>query len=100
MNETTINLQLSEPQKERIGTLIDIFYISNLVWLYIFSLVYPLFGIIVGSILYSSALTNQTKKIGRICIILGAVNIILAIVFVFIIFAAKDFFNEMRPLYL
>ncbi|MCX7757165.1 MAG: hypothetical protein N2166_02460 [candidate division WOR-3 bacterium] len=101
MNEIITNLEnLSSAQKERVGSLIDILYVTNIVGLYIFSLLYPLFGIIYGVILYNTSLVAPTRKIARICIILGAINILLTLGFFFIIFAIKNFFSQLSPLYL
>ncbi len=75
-------------QAGRMQSLIDMMYLLNVTWLYIFSLVYPLFGIIFGVILLQGSLSPQGKKIGRTCLILGIVNIALCIItfLIFVVF--------------
>lgn len=63
--------------EKRKSTLIDIVYLLVLVWLYFISLVYPLAGIVLGIVLLSAGSTEDTKKHGRICLILGVVNVAL-----------------------
>jgi len=69
---------------ERLNAFIDIFYLLNVTWLYIFSLIYPFFGIIVGLILLNAGKTSQAKRIGKICLIFGIINITLALVFLIV----------------
>jgi|UniRef100_A0A7C3YZ10 hypothetical protein len=79
-----MNENLSEGKSldtERINSFIDIFYLLNITWLYIFSLIYPLFGIVVGLILQNAGKTPAGKRVGKICLILGIINIGISIIF-------------------
>ncbi len=67
-------------QSGRIQTLIDMLYLFNVTWLYVFSLIYPLFGIIFGIILYQGSISASSKKLGRTCLILGIINLVLVII--------------------
>jgi hypothetical protein len=86
-----------QQQAGRMQSLIDMLYLVNVTWLYVFSLIYPLFGIIFGVILLQGSISQQGKKLGRTCLILGIVNIALVVIF-FIIFAlVGGFISKMIP---
>lgn len=87
MNENQTS-QIEKTQTDRTQALIDILYLTNITWLYVFSLIYPLFGIIFGIIISSGSNSDKGKRIGRICLLLGVINIVLAILglIVFLIF--------------
>jgi hypothetical protein len=93
---TTLNDAL-QPQTNRLQSLIDILYLTNVIWLYVFSLIYPLFGIIFGIILSAGGISKPTKKVGRICIILGVVNIILFILVLIVLILAGNLFSRFNP---
>ncbi len=69
---------------ERLNAFIDIFYPLGVAWLYIESLIAPLFGIVVGIILLNAGRTPQAKRVGKICLILGIINICLWLIFLVI----------------
>lgn len=89
--------QTMQQQAHRIQALIDMQYLLNTTWLYIFSLIYPLFGIIMGLILYQESLSSYGKKIGRICLILGVINLVLALIFVVIFVIIGGMFSKYIP---
>ena len=87
-NKTNLPAGLNETMQQqagRIQSLIDILYLTNVTWLYVFSLIYPLFGIIFGIIISTGSISLPAKKIGRLCLILGIINIVLSIL-IFIVF--------------
>lgn len=53
--------------------------------LYILSFLIPIVGFIIGAIYYTKP---ETKEVGKMCIILGVLSIVLAVVCYFIIVAA------------
>lgn len=84
-------------QTNRIQSLVDILYLMNVSWLYVFSLIYPLFGIIFGVILLTGSIAPQAKKIGRICLILGIINIVLSIILIVILILVSNIFSKFNP---
>lgn len=66
-------------QIERWHALVDILYLVQLFALYLVSLLYPFFGLIYGILLLAGGISPKTKKIGRVCLILGIVNLALCI---------------------
>ncbi|MEO0083286.1 MAG: hypothetical protein ABIK33_02730 [candidate division WOR-3 bacterium] len=84
-------------QSERLPTLIDILYLVNVVWLYVFSLIYPFFGIIFGIILNQASISESAKKIGRTCLILGVINIGLIIIFSLFFVFLSGFLTKFIP---
>lgn len=80
LNITSEKQDMLHPQFKRIQSLIDIIYLVNVTWLYVFSLIYPLFGIIFGVVIFQGSISEQGKKIGRTCLILGIINIGLFII--------------------
>ena len=73
-----------EELENRFRGMIDIVYLSYTVWFYVASLLYPLFGIIMGVILVYGSVHPQAKKIGKICFILGVISIIVWIIILLI----------------
>ncbi len=65
---------------ERWLALVDILYLSQVVWLYVFSLLYPVMGIFYGILFLAGGVSAQAKKVGRICLILGIINAVLVII--------------------
>jgi len=65
---------------ERWQSLVDILYLSQLVYLYMFAAIYPFMGIGYGVLLLVGGLTPKTKRIGKICLILGIINTALFII--------------------
>jgi hypothetical protein len=67
--------------------LIDVLYLLLITLLYSVSLLSPLFGIVVGIVLMSWGGTDETRRIGRICLILGIINIGLTLIVMTIMIA-------------
>lgn len=65
----------SHDQRKR--SLVDLLYLLVSVWIYIFSLFYPLAGIILGVVFMTWASTDDVKRMGKTCLILGIINIAL-----------------------
>ncbi|MEO0092606.1 MAG: hypothetical protein ABIK61_07875 [candidate division WOR-3 bacterium] len=86
-----------QPQLNRIQSLIDIIYLINVTWLYVFSLVYPLFGIIFGLIISQGSISTTGKKIGRTCLILGVINIALLIITIILIIIFGSVLSNLIP---
>lgn len=98
MNQET--LPTPEELENRFRGMVDIVYLSYAVWLYVASILYPLFGIIMGVILMYASIHPQAKKIGRICLILGIINIIVVVVLLIIFgLALGGFFTGTRGSY-
>lgn len=71
----------SEAQENRFRVTVDLLYLWMLVTFYVMSFLYPLFGIVLGAVFMTSSLHPQAKKVGRICLILGIINLVLVIIF-------------------
>jgi fumarate reductase subunit D len=72
---------LVEPRlAERWQALVDILYLSQVTWLYVFSLIYPVVGLFFGILLLAGGISAPAKKVGRICLILGIINTVLVII--------------------
>jgi hypothetical protein len=89
--------QMMQNQAGRMQALIDILYLTNTTWLYVFSIIYPLFGIIFGIILSQGSLSEQGKKIGKTCLILGIVNLVLVVISVILILVLGSALTKMIP---
>jgi hypothetical protein len=55
-------------------------YLLLVIALYAACLFSPLLGIVLGIAFMSGGTTEETKKVGRICMILGIVNIVLVVI--------------------
>lgn len=86
---------IPENQKNRVQALIDILYLTNVTWLYVFSIIYPLFGIILGVIILTSSISDKGKRIGKICLILGIVNIVISILGLIVLVVLSRYFNNL-----
>jgi hypothetical protein len=62
---------------KRKRSLVDLLYLLVAVWIYLFSLLYPLAGIILGVVFMTWASTDDVKRMGKVCLILGIINIAL-----------------------
>ncbi len=82
MEETKVP---QERYDERLKATVDILYLFNVTWLYVFSLLYPLVGIVMGIILRAGSLSEKGKRIGMIALILGIINIVVCIIIFVII---------------
>jgi hypothetical protein len=67
--------------------LIDVLYLLLLILLYSVSLLSPLVGIVIGIVLMSWGGADETRRIGRICLILGIINIGLTLIVMTIMIA-------------
>lgn len=92
--EAASGSQSSVTEKRRLA-LFDFLYVLVHVWLYVFSLFYPLVGIILGIVLMSAASTEEVRRAGRVCLILGIVNAVLLLVALVILIAFGSFFGSL-----
>ncbi len=77
-----------EPRQfERAAALIDMTYLMQVTWLYVFSLIYPVIGLFYGILLLTGSISEKAKKVGRICLILGIINTVLVVVLLGVILA-------------
>jgi ABC-type uncharacterized transport system YnjBCD permease subunit len=67
-------------QSERWQTLVDMLYLTQLFYFYVFSAVYPFFGLIYGILLLAGGISAKARKVGRICLILGIINLALFLI--------------------
>jgi len=74
------------PERRKIA-LLDMLFLLVSLMMYLVSLFAPLAGIVLGVTFSNWAGTEETRKVGRTCLILGIVNII-AYLLVFIIMIA------------
>jgi len=80
MNEPTPEPPVTEPRlTERWQSLVDILYLSQVTWLYLFSAIYPIMGLFYGILFLTGGITPKTRRIGRVCLILGIINAALVI---------------------
>ena len=91
---TQIEKTMPESQASRTQALIDIIYLTNVTWLYVFSLIYPLFGIIFGVIILTGSVSDKGKRIGRICLIIGIINIVISILGLVLLLVFSRFLND------
>jgi hypothetical protein len=78
-------LSLDEKKKIRFEATIDILYLINLTFLYVYSLLSPVVGIILAIILKSGSLSERGKKIGNTCLILALIGLGLAVLIIIIV---------------
>ena len=78
--ENTRMPELLPRQVERWQTLVDVLYLNQVVFLYIFSAIYPFMGLFYGILLLVGSVSPSAKRVGRICLILGIVNTALFII--------------------
>jgi hypothetical protein len=57
-------------------------YLLVSVWLYVISLAYPVIGIVFGVVFMTWASTDDVRRMGRVCLILGIVNTALILLVV------------------
>jgi uncharacterized membrane protein len=80
MDESTLAPATNEPRlTERWHAVVDFLYLSQVTYFYIFSALYPGVGLFYGILLLAGGVTPKTKRIGRICLILGIVNTVVVI---------------------
>ena len=80
MNSQPARFEPTPAQTERMYAMVDILYLVQLVALYMVSAVYPFFGLLYGILLVAGSLSKKAKKVGRICLILGIINLGLCII--------------------
>jgi len=82
MDETTPKPADTDPRlTERWQSLVDILYLSQVTFLYLFSAIYPVVGLFFGVLFLSGSISAKGKRIGKVCLILGIVNAALMILF-------------------
>jgi hypothetical protein len=88
VNEVETRIEgLAPALAERFGVLVDILYLTQVVWLYVFAAVYPFMGLFYGILFLVGARNDKTKKMGRVLLILGIINTVLFIVAVGVMIA-------------
>lgn len=99
MNETNLTGQpekvILNGQEKRAQALVDILYLFGVTWLYVACLIYPLYGIIFGVIITAGSISDKAKRIGKICLILGIINIVLSIIVLIILLVFSRFLNDL-----
>uniref|UniRef100_A0A7C6ECL5 DUF4190 domain-containing protein n=1 Tax=candidate division WOR-3 bacterium TaxID=2052148 RepID=A0A7C6ECL5_UNCW3 len=93
--EKKSEIKIPEDQNLRTTALIDILYLTNLTWLYVFSLICPLFGIVFGVIISTGSLSAKGKRIGKICLILGIINIAISILILIMLAVFRNFLADL-----
>jgi hypothetical protein len=86
---------LSGNPERRKDALLDILYLLVSLALYIVSLFAPLAGIVLGVTLSNWAGTEETRKVGRACLILGIINIIMYLLMSAIMIAMGGVFSHL-----
>ena len=79
MTEPTAIIELTPRQTERWYALVDILYLMQVAWLYIFAAAYPFFGLFYGILLLAGSISAKSKRIGKICLIIGIINLAIYI---------------------
>lgn len=67
-------------QSERWRALTDLLYLNQVAFLYVFSALYPFMGLFYGILYMVGSLSSKAKRIGRVCLILGIVNLAVVLV--------------------
>ncbi len=84
MAERQTGVEEKTVDKERLNAFIDILYLYAVTGFYLLSLIYPFFGIIFGLVFQNAGKTNQAKRIGKVCLILGIINIAICLIFLIV----------------
>jgi hypothetical protein len=80
MDETTPKPGENDPRlTERWQSLVDIMYLSQVTWLYLFSAIYPIMGLFYGILFLAGSISPKARRIGKVCLILGIINMALVI---------------------
>ncbi|NLI99165.1 hypothetical protein GX441_10970 [bacterium] len=82
-------MNFDERKRVRFEATIDILYLLNLTFLYVYSVVSPIFGIIIAIILKSGSLSERAKKVGNTCLIISLICLgVWVVLFILIIVIA------------
>lgn len=84
-----------EIHEVRKRTLVDVLYLLMSAWLYYVSLIAPLGGFTLGIILTSWAGTDETRRLGRTCLILGVVNLVFVLGIAAVMVATGDLLSRL-----
>lgn len=88
MNEqSAADAEARLPQPERWHALVDLLYLNQVIFLYLFSAVYPFMGLFYGTVYLLGSVSPRARRIGRICLILGIINLAVVLVAVGVILA-------------
>ncbi len=71
--------------KSRWLAIIDILYLTQVTWLYLLAAIYPFVGILYGILLLAGGIDPKTKRIGRVCLIIGIINTALVIAILIVV---------------
>jgi hypothetical protein len=79
-----VDQEFSTEDKKRIRfeTVVDIVYLLGLSCLYVTSLVMPIIGIVIAIILKTGSLTERTKRVGNVCLILAFIGLGIFVLFI------------------
>ncbi|MBN2380662.1 hypothetical protein JXM67_12750 [candidate division WOR-3 bacterium] len=66
---------IEDKKRMRFETVVDIVYLLGLACLYVTSLVMPIIGIVIAIILKTGSLTERTKRVGNVCLILAFIGL-------------------------
>ena len=69
----------ADSHERRKRSLVDLMYLLVTAWLYAVSLIFPLVGFVFGFVFLTWATTDDVRRMGRVCLILGIVNIALVL---------------------
>ena len=78
---------LSPALAERFGMLVDILYLTQVVWLYVFAAIYPFMGLFYGILFLVGGKGEKTRRMGKVLLILGIINTVLFIIAVGVMIA-------------
>ena len=76
---TDTGLPTEQPERRRLA-FFDIAYLLLVISLYAGCLFSPLLGIVLGIALMSAGATEETRRVGRVCLILGIANAVLVVI--------------------
>ncbi|MEO0086261.1 MAG: hypothetical protein ABIK37_06490 [candidate division WOR-3 bacterium] len=81
MDQQTDSSSVTRPgQSDRWHALIDLLYLNQVVFLYLFSAIYPFMGLFYGILYMAGSQSPKAKHIGRVCLILGIINLAVMLV--------------------
>jgi hypothetical protein len=83
-------------KRVRFEATIDILYLFNLTFLYIYSVISPLIGLVLAIILKSGALSERAKKVGNTCLIISLICLGIWVVLFIIIIVIAAVIGSMR----